>query len=191
MYYFLYEIAKNQEIQQKLQQEIDEMFKSAGPDGITYEMLNDLKYLELCIVETLRKYPLASMLIRECTKDYKISGSDLVIPKGTSVFIPCLGLHRDPEIYENPMEFKPERFLNSPTGGGRSEGTFHLSFGEGPRSCIAMRMAKITVKIGIVHALSKFNVTLSDKADYADIKYDPKQYVLTPAKAAIFNMTLR
>lgn len=141
MSFCLFELARNPKIQIQIQEEVDRVFKS-GTEGITYEMLGDLKYLECCVDETLRKYPIVPVHFRIATKDYKIADSDLVIPQGTSVIIPVLGFHRDPEIYENPMEFKPERFLNSPHGNGKSEGLFYTPFGEGPRSCIGMRLGK-------------------------------------------------
>lgn len=92
-----------------------------------------MKYLECCVDEALRKYPIVSTLTRECNKDHKFSGTDYVVEKGTQIFIPVLGFHRDPEIYENPMEFRPERFLDSSTGHGKSSGAFYLPFGDGPR----------------------------------------------------------
>lgn len=192
MFYCLFELVKNPKIQEKVQQEIDKVFKAAGPDGITYEMMGELKYLECCIDEALRKYPIAPILIRECTKDYRVSHSDLFIPKGTSIFLPVLGLQRDPEIYENPMEFKPERFLKSSNGDGKSEGLFYLPFGDGPRNCIGMRMAKITTKIGLAIVLSKFKFDFSDKtmAD-KEIDFHPNQFILTPAKEFSFKISLR
>lgn len=192
IFYCLFELAKNPECQQKVQEEIDRVLKVAGADGVTYEMLHDLKYLECCIDETLRKYPIAPTLIRECTKDYNISGTDLTIPKGTSIFIPVLGHHRDPEIYENPMKFKPERFENSPTGGGTSNGIFYLPFGDGPRNCIGMRMGKITTKVGLALVLSKFNFDFCDKtlAD-KEMEFHPNQFILTPKEIFNFKITAR
>lgn len=126
MHYCLYELAKNPEIQRKVQQEIDAVLKSAGSEGLSYEKIHEMKFLECCIDETLRKYPFAATLFRKCKEDYKVSGSDLIIPKGTTVFISAVAQHRDPLIYENPMKFQPERFENSSTGGGRSKGLFYL-----------------------------------------------------------------
>ena len=96
-------------------------------------MLGEMKFLECCIDEALRKYPIVPSLSRECSKDHTFPGTKWTIEKGTSVFIPVLGFHRDPEIYENPMEFRPSRFLDSPTGNGKSNGVFYLPFGDGPR----------------------------------------------------------
>jgi cytochrome P450 family 6 len=125
MHYCLYELAKNPAIQRKVQEEIDSVMKSTE-SGVSYENLHEMKYLECCIDEALRKYPFAPTLFRKCKEDYKISGSDVTIPKNTTIFISALAQHRDPSIFENPLEFKPERFLNSPTGGGNSKGLFYL-----------------------------------------------------------------
>lgn len=133
MSYCLLELCKNQEIQSKVHNELDRVLKSSNIDDLTYEMLNEMKYLECCIDETLRKYPIAPHLFRVATKDYTFKNTNVSIKKGTSIFIPVLGLHRDPNIFEDPMDFKPERFIDSPTGNGKSSGLFYLPFGDGPR----------------------------------------------------------
>lgn len=132
MTFCLFEIARNPKIQQRLQEEID------GLDEVNFETFSKLKYVEACIDETLRKYSSVSSLIRESANDYKIPDSNLVIPKGASIHIPIFALHRDPSIYDNPLEFNPDRFLDSPTGNGKVNGLFYLPFGDGPRNCIGM-----------------------------------------------------
>lgn len=77
---------------------------------------------------------MVSFLNRECVKDFKIPGTDVVIEKGISIMIPALGLHRDPEYFPNPMKFDPERF-SEPNKGINHPYTY-LPFGEGPRNCI-------------------------------------------------------
>ena len=107
--------------------------KAANSKEITYDMLHEMKYLECCIDEALRKYPIVPILIRECTKDHTFTGTNWTVEKGTTIFLPIQGLQRDPNIYDNPMEFIPERFLNSATGNGKSKGLYYLPFGDGPR----------------------------------------------------------
>lgn len=97
-----------------------------------------MKYVDCCIDETLRKHPIIPFLFRIATQDYKIPGTDVVVEKGTSVFLPLLGLQRDPEIYENPLEFKPERFLSSPNGSENAKGIFYAPFGDGPSNFISI-----------------------------------------------------
>ena len=76
----LYELSKNQSLQRKVQKEIDGALKCGG---FSYDLMTQLKYLECCFDETLRKYPPAPFLIRECTKNYQIN--DLIIEEGTPV----------------------------------------------------------------------------------------------------------
>lgn len=136
MSFCIFELARNPKLQRKVQEEIDRVFGSAGTDAITYDMMSEMKYLECCVDETLRKYPIFPIHFRTATRDYKIANSDLVIPKDTAIFIPSFGFHRDPEIYDNPLEFRPDRFLNSPNGGGKVKGVFYTPFGDGPRNCV-------------------------------------------------------
>jgi cytochrome P450 family 6 len=102
-------------------------------DGkLTYESIAEMKYIDCCIDETLRKHPILPFLFRVSTQDFKIPNTDVTIEKGTNIFLPILGIQRDPNIYENPLEFKPERFLNSGNGNGNAKGLFYLPFGDGP-----------------------------------------------------------
>lgn len=143
----LYELSKNRKLQRRVQKEIDAVLNGSSVDTVSFEMLSDLNLLECCIYETLRKYPPAPFLIRECTKDYKIPDENCTIPEGTPIIISTFGLHRDANIYEDPSEFKPERFLNSPTGGGNSKGSFYLPFGHGPRICIGEKNFLLRIEI--------------------------------------------
>lgn len=129
MSFCLFELARNQEIQQKVHEEIVNIVKSSGSDKITFETVNKLKYLDMCVDETLRKYPVVPVLTRECTSEYIIPRSNVSIPKGAFVMIPVLGFHRDSVIFENPLQFKPERFLSE-------ERHWFLGFGAGPRNCV-------------------------------------------------------
>lgn len=192
MSFCLFELSRNREIQKKVQEEIDAALKKSGPDGFTYDMLSDLKYLECCIDEALRKYPIIPIHLRTASRDYKITDSDLTIPQGASIFIPVLGFHRDPEIYDSPMEFRPERFLDSSNGGGKVKGLFYTPFGDGPRNCIGMRLGKLTTKIGIALILAKYNLELTDKEmNHKELEFHPNQAVLTPVKPFNLRITAR
>lgn len=82
----------------------------------------------------MRKYPPLPFLDRECTMPYKMPGTDLVIPKGTIIYIPMMGLQYDTDYFKDPESFIPERFSKD-----RADEivpfTF-IPFGEGPRICI-------------------------------------------------------
>lgn len=188
----LFEMAKNPEIQRKVHEEIDRVLEASGSKELTYDKLAELKYLDQCIDETLRKYPILPIIFRLCTEEYKVPDSNLTIPKDTGVFIPVLALHRDPEIYENPLKFKPERFENSTHGGGDHKGLFYMAFGDGPRNCIGMRMGKLTTKLGLVIIMSKYWIEFKDKSNmHKEMEFDPRQFLLMPKENYSFKVVPR
>ena len=95
------------------------------------------------------------------------------IPAGTSIDIHPYVLHRDPEYWTDPLEFKPERFLE-PTHNPWA----YVPFGCGPRMCIAERFALIVLRICIAKLFSRFEFSLSPefKLDYftGNISLKPK-----------------
>lgn len=121
--------------------------------------------------ETLRKYPIATVLNRTCVKDYKIPGTDKVIEKGTEVFIPVLALQRDEKFYNEPEKFKPGRFIDD-----NSVGKIYLAFGDGPRNCIATKLGKIETKVGLVLLLFNYKYELESTRN---IEFDPKNFALS------------
>lgn len=185
----IHELSKNQFLQRKVQHEIDQVF-TAGQD-VNYDLMSELKFLDCCIDETLRLYPPAPFLIRECNRTYCIPSdhSNLFIEKGTPIIISTFGLHRDPDIFEDPLTYTPERFLKNSNGNGKANGLFYLPFGDGPRICIGMRMGKLTAKLGLMVLLAKFNFEFLDKAP--EVKFSPKQFVLTLMDDINLKVTLR
>lgn len=177
----LTELAKNPEVQRKVHVEIDSVFKSTGHNEITYDMLGELKYLEACLDETLRKYPILPLVFRKCNKDSYLPDSNLVIPEGTWVMISLLGLHRDPEIFDSPMKFRPDRFIAFPKGSPKTDGIYYMPFGDGPRLCVAYQLGKLTAKLALAILLSQY---FFDEVDGEmapqEIEMDPRQFLLTP-----------
>lgn len=73
------------------------------------------------------------MLNRECTSDYPLPDSKLTIPRGTPILIPIYGIQRDSNNFNDPLDYRPERFVEQSTSG-----MAYMPFGEGPRHCIGM-----------------------------------------------------
>ena len=93
-----------------------------------------LPYLDMVISETLRKYPVLAFLDRITLADYTVPNSDLVIEKGTPIFISMTGSHYDPRYFPNPEKYDPLRFTEEAK---RARQNFvYFPFGEGPHSCI-------------------------------------------------------
>ncbi|KFB36875.1 AGAP008217-PA-like protein [Anopheles sinensis] len=149
----LHELSHNPEVMTKLQQEIDEMLDRNGGE-ITYENIKGMKYLDLCVKETLRKYPGLPILNRECTQDYRVPDSDVVIRKGVQVIIPLLGISMNEKYFPDPDLYSPERFDEDTIN---HDPDAYYPFGAGPRNCIGLRQGVLVAKIGIILLLSKYN----------------------------------
>lgn len=132
--FLLYELALRQKLMRKLEDEIDETIKTNN-GKMTYDIIQNMTYLDMCLKETLRKYPGLASLNRECTKDYKIPGSNLTIKKGMSTIISVMGIHYDPKYFPDPHKFDPERFRKGQETYNKDA---YMPFGDGPRQCIGM-----------------------------------------------------
>lgn len=132
VHFTLYELAKNQETQKKALEEVDEYLRRHN-NQIGYECVTELPYLEACIDEGLRMYPVLGVLTREAVDDYKLP-CGLVLEKGMRVHLPVYHLHHNPEFFPNPEEFRPERFLGEEKRNIKPY--TYIPFGEGPRVCL-------------------------------------------------------
>ncbi|XP_072934645.1 cytochrome P450 6B7-like [Epargyreus clarus] len=154
----LYELAKNQEAQTRAMVEIDE-YLNKHEGKICYESISELPYLEACISEALRLYPVLGVISREVMEDYTFP-TGLKLEKGLRVHIPAYHLHHNPDFFPEPEQYRPERFL--PEEKDNIKPYTLLSFGEGPRICIGMRFAKMQIIPGLVTILKKYRVELAE-----------------------------
>lgn len=136
MVFCTYELCVNQEIQQKLFDEVKETDQKLGGRNVDYDTLQKMKYLDQVICETLRKWPPAVQTDRLCVKDYTYEqdGLSFRIEKGSAFWIPIYGLHHDENYFPNPEKFDPERFSDE-NRNDIQPGTY-IPFGTGPRNCI-------------------------------------------------------
>nr|XP_030701948.1 cytochrome P450 3A29-like isoform X1 [Globicephala melas] len=149
--FLFYELATHPDIQQKLQEEIDAALPSKAPP--TYESLEQMEYLDMVLNESLRLFPLTARLERVCKKDVEVHG--VLIPKGTVVMVPLFTIHRDPEHWPEPEEFRPERFSKE-NKESRNPYTY-MPFGTGPRNCIGMRLGIMNMKLAVIKVLQNLS----------------------------------
>ncbi|KAG5669769.1 hypothetical protein PVAND_000063 [Polypedilum vanderplanki] len=174
--YALYELAVNQELQDRTRDEIEKVLSNY--DGkVTYEALMNMNYPGQVISESLRKYTPGNVLMRKCTKEYKIPDTDIVIEKGRMVFLPMHAIHNDPEYFPDPEKFDPDRF--SPEMEKERNPFTFLPFGEGMRICMGLRFGLIQTRLGLVSVLRKYRVTLNEKTVHP-IRLDPKDVTMMP-----------
>lgn len=100
---------------------------------ISYDAIQEMKFVDLCIKESLRKYPGLPILNRISNKDYKIPGQNYTIKKGTQIVISLMGQHLDDNNFPNPQKFDPYRFADETENFNPSA---YMPFGDGPRNCV-------------------------------------------------------
>lgn len=156
----LFELANNPEIQEKVRVEVCSVL--ARHDGkITYDALKEMTYLEQVVNETLRMYPPVPLIVRNSSHSYQITNPDVIIDADTMVLVPVYAIHNDPDIYQNPTRFDPDRFTPDAIQARHTHA--FLPFGDGPRNCIGLRFALLEVKFGIAVLLNKFRFSTSAK----------------------------
>ncbi|XP_014100065.1 probable cytochrome P450 6a13 [Bactrocera oleae] len=174
--YGLYELAKNPHIQDKLRAEIISVLKKHNGE-LTYEAMMEMTYLDQLITETLRMYPALGGLTRVSVDDYKVPDTDITLKKGTRVYIPAKEIHYDPDIYDNPKEFRPERF--HPDEVQKRHPQAFLGFGDGPRNCIGLRFGRMQVRVGFITLLKSYRFSLSEKTP-KELEISKYSIVLVP-----------
>ena len=153
----LYHLAVNPDVQDKLRSEINEAVETNARKRPLYEIAHNIEYLDCIIKEAQRLNPPVAFVNRESDEDYDING--IHITKGMEVQIPIYALHHDPDAWEEPEKFDPERFR------GPAKDTHHafqfLPFGAGPRNCIGKRFAMMEIKVALVKILMKYKFVRS------------------------------
>lgn len=150
----LHEVGKNFTIQRKIQEELNSIFKNNVQCRITKEDLNEMKYLECVIKETMRLYPIVPITSRIANKELQI-GTE-IFPKNYSYVISIFNLHRNPDFFPNPTTFNPDRFF--PENASKIYPFSYIPFSAGPRMCIGYRFAMMNMKIFLATIFRNFYI---------------------------------
>ncbi|KAF6152553.1 hypothetical protein GIB67_013000 [Kingdonia uniflora] len=154
------ETMNNPEIMRKVQ---DELELVVGLNNMVEEShVPKLGYLDAVVKETQRLHVALPLLVPHVPSSSCTVGG-YHIPKGAHVFVNVWAMHRDPEAWENPLEFRPERFLND---GGKSDyrgnNFSYLPFGSGRRSCAGIPLAERMLMCTLASFLHSFEWRLPE-----------------------------
>ena len=150
--YTAYLLALNPNIQDQLIREINEYYE-INPDCSLYDAAENIEYVSMVLYESMRLFPPLSRTARDCNQTCAVT-DELIVEKGTMVGIPIYILHRNAEYWPNPDKFDPERF--NPHNEQSYPAFAYLPFGEGPRQCIAKRLALMEAKMALITILKDF-----------------------------------
>ncbi len=143
----------NPGVQQMLHQELDQVI---GPDRLPeLEDKKNLPYLEATITETLRISSLVPLSVpHKATVDTTLQGYS--VPKGTTVLTNLWSLHHDPEIWDEPDAFRPERFLDEKGNFVPPKADRFLPFSAGRRVCLGESLARVELFLVLARLLHSF-----------------------------------
>jgi len=151
------ELIRHPHMMKKYQQEIDSAVK--GEQTTLKESdLQNLSYLQAVVKETLRLHPSVPLLVpRTAAEACEIEG--YYIPKNARLLVNTWGMQRDPDLWERPLEFDPDRFVGNSVD-MRGADFQLIPFGAGRRICAGMNMGIRMVGLMLASLLHSFDWSL-------------------------------
>ncbi|XP_030543300.1 cytochrome P450 89A2-like [Rhodamnia argentea] len=187
-------LVKYPEIQERLYDEIKSVVGQAA-EQVKEEDLQRMGYLKAVVLEGLRRHPPAHFVLPHAvTDDAELGG--YTIPKDGTINFMVAAMGWDPEVWEDPMEFKPERFLNCGRGEGEA-GEFDITgskeikmmpFGVGRRMCPGYGLAMLHLEYFVANLVWLFQwrtvageeVDLSEKQEFTMVMKNPLRAQICP-----------
>jgi trans-cinnamate 4-monooxygenase len=177
------EVVNHPSVQQKIR---DELRKTLGDQPLTESNLETLPYLQAVVKETLRLHSPIPLLVPHMNlEEAKLGG--YTIPKGSKVVVNAWWLQNNPELWRDPEEFRPERFLeeenlvDATVGGGKVDFRF-LPFGVGRRSCPGIILALPILGLIVGKLVRDFELVTPPGVDKLDMTEKGGQFSLHLAK---------
>ncbi len=151
-----YLLAKNPDKLAKLR---DELSRVLGSRQVNVDDLPNLPYLEMVVKESLRLLPSVWAYARQAQRDVVIEGYQ--IKKGTTVTISHIAMGRNTEVYDEPLEFRPERWTRDfertlPRGA-------YTPFAGGPRVCLGKQFAMMEMRSILATLVRRVDVTVPEE----------------------------
>lgn len=180
-------LVKNPEIQERLYQEIKGV---AGEEGkeIEEEAAHKMPYLKAVVLEGLRRHPPGHMVLPHSVTEDTVLGGYKIPKKGTVNFM-VAEIGRDPAVWDEPMEFRPERFMGKEsvdiTG---SRGIKMMPFGAGRRICPGIGLAMLHLEYYVANMVREFEwrevegceVDLAEKVEFTVVMKHPLKALAVP-----------
>ncbi|XP_077994543.1 leukotriene-B4 omega-hydroxylase 3-like [Glandiceps talaboti] len=155
----LYNLANNPQHQQKCREEVNDLFAKKGNLEIEWDDLGSLQYLTLCIKESMRVNTPVPGIGRVLTSPLTLPDGR-TIPAGSGAVINSL--HHNELVWDDPYDFKPERF--TPENSKDRSPYAYLPFSAGPRNCIGQNFAMNEMKVCIAKILYNFELHVDKNA---------------------------
>ncbi|KAG5670856.1 hypothetical protein PVAND_001090 [Polypedilum vanderplanki] len=152
-------------------------------ENLDIEQLNELKYLEMVINESMRLMPVVPLVGRRNLQEITLS-EGYTIPINSTLMIPIFKIHRSKEFWgDDADKFKPERF--EPEEFKKIHPYVFIPFAKGPRMCLGWRYAMYLMKIQLARILLKYEIDTSLKLEELEYKFSVSLNVCQGYKISI------
>ncbi|XP_023209501.1 cytochrome P450 4C1-like [Centruroides sculpturatus] len=180
----LYLVGRYEDVQEKVYQELHEIFRNDKYRDITVEDLKKMRYLDCVIKEALRIYPPVAFISRHNPSEMKVG--EYILPANSSCVICIYAIHHNPTVFENPEIFDPDRFL--PENFKKCHPFAFIPFSAGPRNCLGQRFSMMEMKTILANVLRHFTINSLDPRDKIVISAD---VILRPVNGIRMTMERR
>ncbi|KAE8668837.1 Cytochrome P450 89A9 [Hibiscus syriacus] len=187
-------LVKYPHIQERLFMEIKSVATDIGVEEIKQDDLQKMPYLKAVVLEGLRRHPPTHFVVPHCVTEDTVLGGYL-IPKNGAVNFMVADMGWDPTVWEDPMAFKPERFM----GGGGEEEVFDITgsreikmmpFGVGRRICPGLGLALLHLEYFVANLIWRFEwnamdgdeISLEEKMEFTIVMKTPLMAHVTHRK---------
>ncbi|MEM9950000.1 MAG: cytochrome P450 [Chloroflexota bacterium] len=151
--WMLYALTQHPDVLDKIRHEVEAIAPSRD---LSFDDLRDLSYLNAVIDEVQRLYPVTWAFSRECITDCEIMGYH--IPAKSIITLPSYSIHRDPTWWDEPLTFKPERFI----GEHQRPKYSYFPFGGGRRVCIGSNLALMEIRLVVATIVRHMDIVYTN-----------------------------
>jgi len=136
----------------------EEVLSVCGEGNVLFEHMQSLPFTQAVIDETMRLYPPAPMLNRECHEETEILGRKIEV--GDTFLLCNYVMHRTERLWEDPLTFDPDRFLRDPSL--KSKGSAFMPFGAGPRICVGAAFATMEAVMALATLVRDYEIEIPE-----------------------------
>jgi cytochrome P450 len=148
-----YELARHPDVAARVRQELGTVL---GGRAVTGPDLAELRYLDRVLTETIRLHTPVWLLVRRAATAVRLG--DVTLPPGAQVLINLPTLHRDPDLFPDPLRFDPDRWLRPPSD--LEQRARFIPFGAGAHKCVGADFAWAEMKAAVALISTRWRLDL-------------------------------
>lgn len=151
----LYLVGSHAPTAKRIREEVESV---CGQGDVTYDAMPALKFTQAVIDETMRLYPPAPMLNRECHVETEVHGRKIEV--GDTFLLCNYVMHRTERLWDEPLVFNPDKFLDNPAL--KAKGAPYMPFGAGPRICVGAAFATMESVMALATLVRDYDIEIPE-----------------------------